>query len=94
MRLGDGGGPHLAQFRGPCSEKGDPARRVADKNPEHAGVPAEGSDGLAPVLPGHADSLGSAPPLQLQLPHHHQTLTAAQRDGHREWRATEILTPL
>lgn len=69
---------YLAQFGGPCTEKRHLAPWVADKHSECAGVPAESSDGLTPVLAGHTDPLRTAPPLQLQLPHHHHPLTGAE----------------
>lgn len=66
---------YLSHFGGSCTEKGHLASRVADKNFQRACIPAECSNCLTSVLPGHADSLWTNPPLQLQLPHHHQTLT-------------------
>ena len=71
---------YLAQLGGSCTEKGHLASRVPGKNSECAGVPADGSDGLTSVLPGHADPLWTTTPLQLQLPHHHQTLTGTEKN--------------
>ncbi len=71
---------YLAQLGGSCTEKGHFASWIPDKNSESARVPAECGDCMTSVLPGHTDSLRTTPPLQLQLPHHHQTLTGEENN--------------
>lgn len=69
---------YLAQLGRSCTKTGHFASWVTNKNSESAGVPAECSDGVTTVLPGHTDPLWTTPPFQLQLPHHHKTLTGAE----------------
>uniref|UniRef100_A0A8C7Y3F6 Uncharacterized protein n=1 Tax=Oryzias sinensis TaxID=183150 RepID=A0A8C7Y3F6_9TELE len=67
-------GLNLAEFRGSCPQRRHFSSRVSHKDSECTGVPTERCDGLTSVLPRHADPLRTTSPLQMQLPHHDQTL--------------------
>lgn len=83
---------YLAQFGGAGTQEGHLASQVPGEHAEGAGVPAEGRDQLSAVLPGHADLLRPAAPLQLELPHHHQTLAEQQQTNTQTQTNTTAMT--